>query len=71
MLYAKDIKNLKEAAGRSGNGIELYYNIKTNSVTTRQWSGTHAYGDDWYVCTFMRENTEDEIVAAVNRMLCM
>ena len=71
MLYAKDIKNLKEVAEKSGNGIELYYNIKTNSVSTKQWSGTHNYGDDWYVCTFLRQNTPEEIVNAVNRMLNM
>lgn len=70
MLTTKNIKNLKEVAEQSARGVCLYYNIADNSVSTRQ-----SYGGDWdkvwFVTEFLRKNTEEEIVDAVNRILNM
>lgn len=65
MLYAKNIKNLKEVSNRSAWGVKLYYDLKENAVYTE------AGGSRWYVTEFLRKNTEEEIVNAVNRMLSM
>lgn len=62
MLYANEIKNLKEVAEQSGKGVELYYDIWENAVYTHD-------KNRWFVTEFLRKNTEEEIVAAVNRML--
>lgn len=65
MLSTKNIKNLPEVAGRSAWGVKLYYDLKENAVYTEA-------GDNrWYVTEFLRKNTEEEIVNAVNRMLSM
>ena len=67
MLKASDIKNLEEVAEQSVRGVSLYYNIANSSVSTKQ---RYEYSD-WYVTEFLRKNTEEEIVDAVNRMLSM
>ena len=70
MLTTKNIKNVKEVAEQSGRGVKLYYNIKDNSVSTKQTYGTD-WDKVWFVTEFLRKNTEEEIVNAVNRLLSM
>ena len=65
MMYARNIKNTKAVADRSGAGVKLYYSIVDNAVYTEDQIGRY------HVTTFLRKNTEDEIVSVVNRWLNM
>lgn len=64
MLYVNDVKYLKEVAEQSGKGVELYYDFTENAVYTHD-------KNRWYVTEFLRKNTEEEILAAVNKMLSL
>ena len=64
-MYRNNIKNTKDVADRSGAGVKLYYSILDNAVYTEDRVGRY------HVTTFLRENTEEEIVSAVNRWLSM
>ena len=65
MTHTKNIKNLQAVAEQSAWGVKLYYSLSENAVYTQNGTGR------WYVTEFLRKNTEEEIVNAVNRMLSM
>lgn len=65
MMFVREVRNAKEVAERSGNGVKLYYNVKENAVYTDYADGRI------YTTTFLRKNTEEEIVSIVNHLLRM
>ena len=65
MFLFTNTKGIDQVAEESGNGVKMYYDIKTDTVSTK------ANKTNFVVCEFLRKNEPEEIRTALIRYMNM